>query len=459
MEISEEGIPDRVKVENEAFDRSFALQRLTPAKVFSSRLGLTYLGGSVSETVSALGLAPNGDAYLTGLTLSGDFPIVNGIDGSGGIGIGMMPVSQDSGDTWAVTPGSPPLYSIHGLAKSKAAWIAAGDSGGYSVYRSIDEGGTWKRADMSATYFTAVFGSPADPLRFYLEDTFLGSYYTTTDGGQSWTAMKSISSIAVGRFVPHPLEAKGLFVLGDSVQYSPDAGESWRRIRQGDGNFVFAIAVDTVDPKALSICASNGLFRTADGGATWIATDQRSCRSLAALNTTPQILLAVSAAGDTLISPDGGINWNLVAADSFGGSAPVQVLAGLDGQTLYARGGFTLYRSRDAGSTWTTREMPAGFGYPSSRLELEPQSSTSLYGSSFAATSGRFLAVISADTQTLRMSALVGGAASGGFLEQTGSKLVGSSSGEIVIAPVQLSASDGSVNVGGIVVSKIVFDH
>ncbi len=47
MKISEEGIPDRVKVEHEAFDRSFALQKFDVGEGFRLAVGAEDFNGLV----------------------------------------------------------------------------------------------------------------------------------------------------------------------------------------------------------------------------------------------------------------------------------------------------------------------------------------------------------------------------------------------------------------------------
>ena len=123
-----------------------------------------------------------------------------------------------------------------------------------------------------------------------------------------------------------------------------DSGESWSWTSLGVGTF--SLVVDPLDPKTVLAATSNGLWKTSDGGATWVqdTTPGLYVRSLTRDPSNPATLYA---GGSGLFrSTDGGRTWSRISyLDS-----PTVAIDGRS-QTLY-RGG-RLSQSKDFGQTWS----------------------------------------------------------------------------------------------------------
>ncbi|TMD17105.1 MAG: hypothetical protein E6I98_14760, partial [Chloroflexi bacterium] len=115
---------------------------------------------------------------------------------------------------------------------------------------------------------------------------------------------------------------------------------------------VFAIAVDPVNDHAvIAGGGQGGLYRSADGGATWTQAQRGSAAvlSIAFSPFNPSLVLAGTRDAGALMSTDGGVKWSAVAGlegrqvRAFG-FARTMIVAGTD-HGVYAS---------DTGATWTS---------------------------------------------------------------------------------------------------------
>ena len=161
-----------------------------------------------------------------------------------------------------------------------------------------------------------------------------------------------------------PKNPRQLYARDDFWVYtSRDGGTTWKKNEQdldvtGTINGIFAMAVTTATPPAAFTSVYERLWRSVDGGATFVRSD-------AGLPATARVQSLVSSSdGATLWagtedegvwrSADGGAHW----AESRGGLGEANVQALLvdaaDPKTLYAAvWNQGVYRSRDAGRTWS----------------------------------------------------------------------------------------------------------
>ena len=74
---------------------------------------------------------------------------------------------------------------------------------------------------------------------------------------------------------------------------------------------VNGFAVHPADPKTMYAAVRDGLFKSTDGGQTWLAVG-KGWRNLAALAVNPKdpsVVLVATAEGTIFRSPDGGSTW------------------------------------------------------------------------------------------------------------------------------------------------------
>ena len=253
----------------------------------------------------------------------------------------------------------------------------------------------------------AVAGVPSQPNVFYM-GVCNGGVWKTTDFGRTWRPVfddqptGSIGAIAVAPSNPdivYVATGEGLqrpdLSVGDGIYKSTDAGRTWTHLGLRDGQQIPQIAVDPRDPDRVFAAVlghpygpndERGIYRSLDGGRTFervLFVDENTGGSEVALDPKdPAVVYAglwesrqgpwENAAwsgtnGGLYKSTDGGGTWSELHLFAPGSpNSPdkpepiVQVNLGLapsNPRRIYAAvalaRGTALYRSDDAGATWT----------------------------------------------------------------------------------------------------------
>ena len=419
--------------------------------------GSTYFGGSGADALGGLSIAPNGDAYVSGHTISSDFPELNAL-GIAGSFTGVIPRSDDGGATWTSFASPPPLWSVFSLTVSDSIWLAFGnDDQGTALWRSADRGVSWSRVNgISFTSFARIAQSRVEPNQAFSYDAVLGYFYSSVDGGLTWSSLDASRGAPLfqrGYLLPHPTNATAAFGLGSTVTYTSDAGKTWRDLLVPFGHGFYGLTVDPANPAdGFVACGDQGILRSVNQGASWKRVSELPCDALAGTGTTPQTLIAHTRFPASLIrSIDGGVSWTTLPLN-----VPVTQLAATpDGSFFYLSSGANLYRSSDGGTSWSSMPIPPSFLFNEARLVLDPTQSGALYGL-FAGQSANFLALISADTKTINFSTLLGPGYLGPLPASAVTVSTDASGNAILMPPGSaVPPTSGSVNQGYISVVKI----
>ncbi|HVT18206.1 MAG TPA: hypothetical protein VHQ90_18770 [Thermoanaerobaculia bacterium] len=240
------------------------------------------------------------------------------------------------------------------------------DVGKGGLAKSLDGGITWEllqpsnRGDCFSVASLVI--DPTHPGTLYAGGRMGSSCYAntgcpafkSTDGGLHWTCLglRSDSYSNMKVFLA-PGSPSTLYAMTDRSGYpgglfkSDDAGLSWKEVDFGlkyAGGFL-GLAIDPTDADRVFVCGSEGVFRTTDGGNTWVEYDNKLPIKNPFFNT----------ATDVAIDPD----------------SP---------DTIYAGGTFGVYRSINGGASW----YPAVGGLPNfgGPLVLDPQRGNKLYAGS-----------------------------------------------------------------------------
>jgi photosystem II stability/assembly factor-like uncharacterized protein len=247
----------------------------------------------------------------------------------------------------------------------------------------------------------AAAGVPSQPNVFYV-GVVNGGVWKTDDYGRTWTPIfdreptGSVGAIAVAPSDPNVIyvgSGEGLqrpdLSTGDGIYKSTDAGRTWTHLGLRDAQQIPEIIVDPTDPNRLFVAVlghpygpniERGVFRSLDGGQTFekvlYKDEDTGASDLAFDPADPNTVYAVlwqarqgpwengewEGPGSGLYkSTDGGATWRQLTkglptyAEGLGrigiGIAPS------DPSRLYAtveqRGGGYIYRSDDAGESWT----------------------------------------------------------------------------------------------------------
>jgi photosystem II stability/assembly factor-like uncharacterized protein len=250
----------------------------------------------------------------------------------------------------------------------------------------------------------AVAGASDDPLHFYF-GAVNGGVWETRDAGRTWNAISdslpvgSIGALAIAPSAPRTLyvgtgeaDMRSDIAQGIGLFKSVDAGKTWAPSGLADSQAIAKILVDPANPDVVLAAAlghpygpneQRGVFRSADGGKTWARTLFRNADTgaidlvykpgdprtvYAALWQTrrpPWNVYAPSSGpgGGLFKSVDGGATWTEIVGHGLPDSpgriglataegAPDRLYALIDAQKTGGGAG-GLYRSDDAGATWS----------------------------------------------------------------------------------------------------------
>jgi photosystem II stability/assembly factor-like uncharacterized protein len=244
----------------------------------------------------------------------------------------------------------------------------------------------------------AVAGVPGDSTTFYFGGVN-GGIWKTTDAGTVWIPIfdkqpvGSIGAIAVAPSDPKTIYAgtgesdiRSNLSSGNGVYRSVDGGSTWTHIGLEDTRQISRIVVDPRDPNVVYVGAlghaygtneQRGVYKSADGGSHWAkildAGPEIGVSDLAICSGNAQLLFAgtwhthrppwstyapIDGPGGGLYrSQDAGKTWSLLKGNGLpdGDWGRIGVDVSPDGKRVYAliqakKSG--LYRSDDGGKTW-----------------------------------------------------------------------------------------------------------
>ncbi|HET7631364.1 MAG TPA: glycosyl hydrolase [Gemmatimonadaceae bacterium] len=228
-----------------------------------------------------------------------------------------------------------------------------------------------------------------------------GGLWKTTNGGQDWAPVTdhqvtsaSVGAVGVSETDPNEViigmgecEIRGDIMPGDGMYRSTDAGKTWTHVGFNDVDAICKVRIDPTNANTVYAAVfgkyavpspERGIFKSTDGGVTWkkilFRNDSTGGITLVIDHNHPQVLYAAlwqayrkeytassGGAGSGLFkSTDGGEHWTEITHNK-------GLPSGIDGKIgvavspansnrVYAlveneAGG--LYRSDDAGATWT----------------------------------------------------------------------------------------------------------
>jgi photosystem II stability/assembly factor-like uncharacterized protein len=290
------------------------------------------------------------------------------------------------------------LSDVQGIpSPSKTIYVAAAGGG---IWKSGNNGITWRpifddkdvvsmgMLAISKTDTNTVWAGTGEPnSRNSIEPG--GGVYKSTNGGNSWTFMGLHDTQHIGRIQIDPRNANTVYVAalgpvwkagGDRGLYkTTDGGTTWKLIKAGANNKTGAvdIQIDPTNPDVLYLSmweryrtpyslisggTGSGLFKSTDAGATWTEIKGsgypegvKGRIGIAIAPSNPQIVYALTEAASQEPGP-------------------------MSYQRDPAANG--LYRSTDAGKTWTQMNHYDTRPFYYSQVRVDPKNPDRVYFSS-----------------------------------------------------------------------------
>jgi uncharacterized repeat protein (TIGR01451 family) len=373
----------------------------------------TYLGGLGFEVGNAIAIDSQGNAFVTGNTGSGNFPVTPGAFQNS------IDRSLDGFVSKLNATGSALIYSTY-LGGDNIDFfldIAAGTDGrahvvgrtesfrfgltiplerhGNAVYKSFDKGINWSAssAQLTATRVNTFAQDPVNWNIIYAGSNF--GIFKSVNGGANWNLTGNpnqqvtffITSIAIDASNTDIIYAA---TFNQGVFKSTNGGLTYTAKDSGFSSLAInAIAIDPVTPTTLYAGTNNGPYKSTNGGDTWTLIRNGISGIVprvdeVVLDPANPATIYIGTGRGMFKTTNGGDLWTAINGGALSTSISPQITAlvidPINPAILYAAGANgQLYKTVDSGGTWTL----SGFGLPPiipvTTLAIDPATPSILY--------------------------------------------------------------------------------
>ncbi len=311
------------------------------------------------------------DATVLGIAMSPTF-LDDGLALAGTEAYGLFR-TQDHGTTWSAVDDVPSNWPINAVTVVGGADGAAIAVAGNTLWRSEDDGATWKRVRLRGARSASLLALATGADGVVLAGVNGAGVIRSVNGGQKWAASSNgLTSLPILALQPSPDFARdGVILAGtasEGVLVSRDGGRHWTEVTAGlPEPTVLGLALSPAfaDDGIAFALSADFLIGTSDAGETWnLAYGVPSEHPVMAAAFSPAFaddgLIALGCYGGVLLmSSDAGETWNAVD-ERFRGAAVVEVAFSprfAENGTIIAatagEGVVAVYRSTDRGASWS----------------------------------------------------------------------------------------------------------
>ena len=278
--------------------------------------------------------------------------------------------STDGGENWSAINNGLTVTKTTALAinpHDTAILYAGTDSDGTyptaGVFKTTDGGENWIDVTngISAYEFNAIAIDPQNPEILYVDG--YGEVFKSTNGGESWSS-SWLQDTSIYTLVIDPQNPASIYAgVGGGVYKSSDNGENWSASNSGlIGTLIRNLALNPQSPGILFAATNSGIYKSTDSCSSWIKTDSMyvSRLSISAVVINPQnpqiMYTSLSSNLPSLFkSIDGGATWITQNSGIYEGISSLAI----DPQnttTIYAGSGTgrSFYKSTNAGESWSS---------------------------------------------------------------------------------------------------------
>ena len=374
----------------------------------------TYLGGTGPEQGLAIAADSSGNAYVTGVTGSSNFPTMNPLqpNHAGFVGDAFITKfnSQGSALIYSTYLGGASFESGRGIAVDSANNVyitGSSDSPDFplvagavrtksAMYKSIDSAASWTNDNYGfGGAASNAFGGPT-VTALVIDPTLTSTLYAASgagvfksaNGGRTWTTMnnglpnRNVTALVIDPSTPSTLYVAVTGLSDSGVYKSTDSGSSWNLRNNGiSGTELLSLAIDPATPSTLYLgtgCCLGGshVFKTTNGADIWVPIGNPPPiipASLAIDPLSPSTIYAADriSTGGVYKSTNGGETWQSLGLT--GSPARFVAVSPLTPGVVYADTDQGLFRSLDGGSNWTSIPLRRG------KIVFDPVSAPTVY--------------------------------------------------------------------------------
>jgi photosystem II stability/assembly factor-like uncharacterized protein len=277
--------------------------------------------------------------------------------------------STDGAQTWSVISNDP-FFRLLAITPSTLYAILGGPLG---LSTSTDGGATWTSTGFPGDVLSMAFDPANSAIVYGSISAPVGSppaLYKSIDAGHNWTALNANMPFA-GPLVLNPSNPSVIYGASYSggVFRSSDAGRTWSAVNNGLGAAsIHVLAGDPSDPSTVYAGGDGGLFKRTASGENWTLLGTFEATGAPPPGFPPPVTGFPSpapASVDSMLIDGKNPGTLYIGTGRIGGCFLTDVL---------------LYKSVDAGSTWSDSINPNQSGCSSDTLlAIDPTDSGTLY--------------------------------------------------------------------------------
>lgn len=229
-------------------------------------------------------------------------------------------------------------------------------------------GDSWTLLGPDGGDVRSIACDPSNPDHLYL-GTSAGRVFSSVDGGQRWSRLAHLGSgddYVLDHISIDPTSPTTMFVSAWSLQTqhsgdvfrSRDGGTTWVALPHMHGKSIRALAIADFDPRVLVAGALDGVYRTDDGGNSWMRISPESDKELRNIESVavdpkdPDVIYAGTwhLAWKT---SDGGKTWHHISNGMVDDSDVFSIIIDrINSTVVYASACSGIYKSENAGETF-----------------------------------------------------------------------------------------------------------